>query len=87
VEVHVKPAMLAVLALRKLPGVFGANLRRGRLRSAGFAESTASATAVLWAEMARLFFGWARYGDVFTAYSQDYKLEHRGQVSAAEAKW
>jgi hypothetical protein len=24
--------------------------------------------------------------DVFTAYSQDYKLEHRGQVSAAEAK-
>jgi hypothetical protein len=25
-------------------------------------------------------------GDVFTTYSQEYDMEHRGQVSAAEAK-
>jgi ABC-2 type transport system ATP-binding protein len=90
-EVHVEPAMLAVLALRKLPGVFGVNLRGGRLRLHvqdpqgllkawhqhwPFSEPKLLAYSLVEPDM----------GDVFTTYSQDYNSEHRGQVSAAEAK-
>jgi ABC-type multidrug transport system ATPase subunit len=51
-EVHVEPAMLAVLALRKLPEVFGVKSAERPTEiacsgSAGFAESTSSALAVL----------------------------------------
>jgi hypothetical protein len=83
--------MLAVLALRKLRGVFGVNLRSGRLRlHVQDPQGLLKAWHQHWPFSELKWLGYSLVepdmGDVFTAYSQDYNVEHRGQVNAAGAK-
>ena len=83
-EVHVEPAMPAMVELRKIPGVYGVDLRSGRLRlHARDPHALLKSWNDHWPFVGLQWHGYAwvepDMEDVFKAYSQGYYLEDQAK--------
>jgi ABC-2 type transport system ATP-binding protein len=90
-EVHVEPAMSAVLELRKFPGVDGVDLRSGRLRlHAEDPHALLKQWHKRWPfpDLKWLGYSWVEpdMEDVFSAFTQGHGLNHRAQPEATNPK-
>jgi ABC-type multidrug transport system ATPase subunit len=83
-EVQVEPVMTALFELRKLPGVFGVDLRSGNLRlHAEDPYALLRDWQIRWPfpNLRFLGFNWVEpdMEDVFRAYSQGYEMDSRAE--------
>ena len=86
---HVEPAMDAMFELRKLPGVYGADLRSGNLRlQAEDPDALLHSWQTHWPFPNLKFLGFKKVEpdmeDVFQAYSRGYYRTERDHVEPAK---
>ena len=90
-EVQVEPAMTAMFELRKLPGVYGADLRSGNLRlQAEDPDALLHSWQIHWPfpNLKFLGFNWVEpdMEDVFQAYSRGY-YRQAGDQTRTGGNW
>jgi ABC-2 type transport system ATP-binding protein len=88
-EVQVEPAMTALFELRKMPGVYGADLRSGNLRlQAKDPDELLHSWQIHWPfpDLKFLGFNWVEpdMEDVFQAYSRGYYRSEQDPMEPAK---